>query len=57
MGPHQVNINQKKVYMAVTLITSKLDFTVKIINRDKKDHFIMIKKSFIKKYIVILNVY
>lgn len=43
--------------MVIILLSAKVDFTVKNITRNKKGHFSMTKQSFIKRYIVILNVY
>ena len=48
--------NQKKAGIAI-LISDKIDFTIKIITRDKEGHYIMIKGSNQEEDITILNIY
>ena len=50
------NGNQKKAGIAI-LISDKIDFTIKIITRDKEGHYIMIKGSNQEEDITILNIY
>ena len=49
------NGNQKKAGGAI-LISDKIDFKIKIVIRDKKGHYIMIKGS-IQEDITIVNIY
>lgn len=50
-------LTQTKRKFKWLLLSTKVDFTRKNITRNKKGHFTMIKESFIKRYIAILNVY
>lgn len=53
---YHANINQNKGEMA-KLIANKVYFRAQRINRDRDNHYIMIKDSIHHKVIVILNVY
>ena len=50
------NANQKEVGGAI-LISDKIDFKIKTITRDKKEHYIMIKGSIQEEDITIVNIY
>ena len=50
------NGNQKKVGIAI-LISNKIDFKMKTVTRDKKGHYIMIKRSIQEEDITIVNTY
>ena len=50
------NGDQKKARVAM-LISDKIDFEIKTINRDKEGHYIMIKGSIQKEDITIINIY
>ena len=50
------NINQKKAGIAI-FVSSKIDFKIKIITRDKEGHYIMIKGSIQEEDLTIINVY
>ena len=49
------NRDQKKAG-ATILISDKIDFKIKAVNRDKEEHYIMIKGS-IQEDITIINIY
>ena len=49
------NGNQKKAGVAIR-ISDKIDFKIKTITRDKKGHYIMLKRS-IQEDITIINIY
>ena len=48
--------NQKKAGVAI-LISDKIDFEIKNVTRDKKEHYIMLKGSIQKEDVTITNVY
>ena len=50
------NRNQKKAGVAI-LITDKIDFKTKAVKRDKKGHYIMIKRPIQEEDITITNIY
>ena len=50
------NGNQKKAGVAI-LISDKIDFKTKTINRDREGHYIMIKGSIQEEDITIVNIY
>ena len=50
------NRDQKKAGVAI-LISDKLDFKTKAVNRDKEGHYIMLKGSIQEEYITIINIY
>ena len=50
------NGNQKKAGVA-SLISDKIDFKIKMITRDKEEHYIMIKGSTQEEDITIVNIY
>ena len=52
----QANRDQKKAGVAI-LISDKMDFKTKAMNRDKDGHYIMIKGSIQEEDITILNIY
>ena len=49
------NRNQKKAGVAIH-ISDKIDFKIKIITRDKEQHYIMIKGSIQEEDITIVNI-
>ena len=49
------NRNQKKAGVAIH-ISDKIDFKIKIITRDKEQHYIMIKRSIQEEDITIVNI-
>ena len=50
------NRDQKKAGVAI-LISDKIDFKTKAVNRDKEGHYIMIKGSIQEEDITIINVH
>ena len=50
------NGNQKKTGLAI-LMSDKIDFKIKTITRDKKGHYILIKRSIQQEDITIVNIY
>ena len=50
------NIDQKKARVAI-LISDKIDFQIKAVERDKEGHYIMIKRSIQEEGITIINIY
>ena len=50
------NRDQKKAGVAI-LISDKIDFKTKAVNRDKEGHYIMLKGSIQEEYIIIINIY
>ena len=50
------NGDQKKAGVAI-LISDKIDFEIKAVNRDKEGHYIMIKGSIQEEDITIINIY
>ena len=50
------NRDQKKAGIAI-LISDKIDFEIKAVERDKEEHYIMIKGSIQEKDITIINIY
>ena len=50
------NRDQKKAGVAI-LISDKIDFKTKAIKRDKKGHYIMIKRPIQEEHITIINIY
>ena len=50
------NGNQKKAGVAI-LISDKIDFEIKAVERDKEGHYIMIKESIQEDDITIINIY
>ena len=50
------NGDQKKAGVAI-LITDKIDFEIKAMERDKEEHYIMIKGSIQEEDIIIINIY
>ena len=48
--------NQKKDGVP-TLISDKIDFKIKNVTRDKKGHYVMIKRSIQEEAITIVNIY
>ena len=50
------NRDQKKARVAI-LISEKIEFKTKAVNRDKEVHYIMIKGSIQKEDITIINIY
>ena len=50
------NGEQKKAVVAI-LISDKIDLKIKKITRDKKGHYIMIKRSTQEEDITIVNIY
>ena len=50
------NGNQKKVGVAI-LISDKIDFEIKAVERNKEGHYIMIKGSIQEEDITIINIY
>ena len=50
------NGDQKKAGVAM-LISDKIDFKTKTVNRDKEGHYIMIKGSIQEEDITIINIY
>ena len=50
------NTDQKKAGVAI-LISDKIDFKTKAVQRDKEGHYIMIKGSIQEKDITIINMY
>ena len=50
------NGKQKEAGVAI-LISDKVDFKIKTIKRDKKGHYIMIKRSIQEEDITIVNIY
>ena len=50
------NGNQKRVGVAI-LVSDKIDFKIKNVTRDKKEHYIMLKGSIQKEDVTITNVY
>ena len=52
----QINRDQKKAGVAI-LISDKIDFKTKAVERDKEGHYIMIKGSIQEEEITIINTY
>ena len=52
----QANGDKKKEGVAI-LISGKIDFKIKIVIRDKKEHYIMIKGSIQERDVAIINIY
>ena len=50
------NGDQKKAGVAI-LISDKIDFEIKAVKRDNKEHYIMIKGSIQEEDITIINIY
>ena len=50
------NGDQKKAGVAI-LISDKIDFEIKAVERDKEGHYIMIKGSIQEEDITIINIY
>ena len=50
------NRDQKKAGVAI-LISDKIDFEIKAVERDKEGHYIMIKGSMQEEDITIINIY
>ena len=50
------NRDQKKAGVAI-LTSDKIDFTTKVVKRDKEGHYIMIKGSIQEEDITIMNIY
>ena len=50
------NGDQKKSGVAI-LISDKIDFEIKAVERDKEGHYIMIKESIQEEDITIINIY
>ena len=50
------NGDQKKAGVAI-LISDKIDFEIKAVERDKEGHYIMIKGSIQEENITIINIY
>ena len=50
------NGKQKKIGVAIH-ISDEIDFKIKTIKRDKKGHYIMIKRSIQEEDITIVNIY
>ena len=50
------NRDQKKAGVAI-LISNKIDFKIKVVKRDNKGHYIMIKGSIQEEDITIINIY
>ena len=48
--------DQKKAGVAI-LISDKIDFEIKAVERDKEGHYIMIKESIQEEDITIINIY
>ena len=50
------NGDQKKAGVAI-LISDKIDFEIKTVERDKEGHYIMIKRPIQEEHITIINIY
>ena len=48
--------DQKKAGVAI-LISNKIDFEIKTVERDKEGHYIMIKRPIQEEHITIINIY
>ena len=53
---YQANGEQKKAGVAI-LVSDKIDFKSKKINRDTEGHYIMVKESIQQEKLTILNIY
>ena len=50
------NGNQKKAGVAI-LISDEIDFKIKVVTREKEEHYIMIKGSIQEEDITVINIY
>ena len=50
------NGDQKKAGVAI-FISDKIDFEIKAVKRDNKEHYIMIKRPIQEEHITIINIY
>ena len=52
-----MQIETKKKARVAILISDKIDFKIKVVKRDKEDHYIKIKGSIQEEDITIINIY